>query len=136
MAIHYEIHFDDSGDPDCDAWDERPIEVHLVQHDIVKYPGPRDDFVEEIVVYYTGASNTMFTLKVWDTSYTLTSPTTTLLDGSGGATSNGVTAQTTHYQWSCTAPTNTSTTLFEFDDGSGPPAKLKVKVKKQESFSC
>lgn len=154
MPIHYELYYDVSlNDLDCNAWNptvDSPVEVHLVQTDMVKYPTTRDDYVEEIVVYYTKDANNYypteaFVLKVHGKTAAIIMtdpPDRTVLSGSPGT--NPAASETAsasgHYIWEFTAPEggdNESTTLFEFDDGSGPPAKLKVKVKKQTgSFSC
>lgn len=155
MPIHYEIIYDVStNDPDCELWDpntDNPVEVHLVQNDTVKYPGPRDDHVEEVVVYYSqDASQTYptepFKLRIKNTgTYTLTlsncsgSPPCSGELISGTSPPSQTTPQTpgsNDYQWDFDAPTNVSVTLFEFGDGSGPPSKLAVKVKKQTGFSC
>ena len=150
MPIHYEIYYDVSAnDFDCEQWSSTSpnVETHLVQDNVVKYPTTADEYVEEIVVYYSQDSGRppkyddtrSFVLRVQGKqNYSLEDPPIPTVFPS---TASGSTATASHgsdyYEWSFSFPSDVSTTLFDFDDGSGPPTKLKIKIKRQTgSFTC
>lgn len=153
MPIHYEIYYDVSAnDFECDLWPNTSssIEVHLVQDDTVKHPTTADEYVEEIVVYYSQTDPPPPSPPEWDDTrsfvlrlqgkqrYALEDPPSSFVLPEG---KNGSSATASHgndyYEWSFSFPADVCTTVFEFDSGTGPPTKLKVKIKKQTgSFSC
>lgn len=151
MPIHREIWYSvNDNSLSCALWEPTaPLEVHLVMTDYVVHPGATGADVEEIVVYYTKdtAGNyptADFTLKVHGktTTVIMNGPIRTVLSGTPGTNPavSDVSTSGDYYEWHFTPPgggDNESTTLFEFDNGSGPPTKLKVTVKRQPtSYSC
>jgi hypothetical protein len=144
-AVSYEIKFQDTSEPVwCDS--ESEVEVRLVQTDIAEFPpsGGTPEYVDEIIVYYSGTASGEFTLnltKLDTESYEVSEPDRMVLAGasshgaraSSPSLSHDETTWTVTFTWPASLA-SVSTVVFTFGTG-GPPTKLKVVVKKQE-FTC
>lgn len=142
MPLHYDIIYDSTtGAHHCGSGTS--LTVDLVQHAIVKHDG---SYVEEIVIIYSPDPTNgnyppnNFALTLTNNSYDIEPITDTVLDRDNGCSIDDPVENGDDWTVTVNAPNQNGpngTTLFEFGTSSGPPTKVKLKVKRvPTTYSC
>jgi hypothetical protein len=136
MPTHYTITYNQQRTHGSCA-NDNTVTMALVNHGIVKH---QDTYVDLLTIYHTpnesGAYPTQFTLRI---TYTSGFDVETIHKFETGNTASISAVDDESGEWTLTVsgPTQTETTNFQLDyDGSSPPEKLRIRVKRQPAFGC